>query len=123
VSLDTSAEGIGHLLSDRLLAIPDYQREYSWEEDEITELWNDLEDAISSNVPEYFLGSVVTTFAEDGSRLRVIDGQQRLATVSLVYAVLRDIFASRSDERAGDIESDLLGKRDIVTRMREPRLV
>jgi hypothetical protein len=111
------------MLSDRLLAIPDYQRAYSWELDEVQDLWNDLSDAIAADVDEYFLGSVVTTRSEGVSRQQVIDGQQRLATVSLMYAVLRDIFAARSDERWRDIERDLLGKQHMVTRVREARLV
>jgi len=119
----TSVEGIGHLLSDRLLAIPDYQRAYSWELDEVGELWSDLADSIRADSSEYFLGSVVTTKSKDQPRHQVIDGQQRLATVSLMYAVMRDIFAQHSDERANDIEHDLLGKPNMITRAREPRLV
>jgi Protein of unknown function DUF262/Protein of unknown function (DUF1524) len=126
LSIDTNVEGIGHLLSDRLLAIPDYQRSYSWgspDNDEVGELWRDLEEALASEAPEYFLGSIVTTRATGAQRVQVIDGQQRLATVSLMYAALRDILASRSDERAQDVERELLGKRDIVSREMQPRLV
>jgi hypothetical protein len=123
MTLETNVEGIGHLLSDRLLAIPDYQRSYSWERDEIDELWTDLEHAIAQDVSEYFLGSVVTTQVAEGERHQVIDGQQRLASVSLMYASLRDIFSSRSDVRAQEIEHELLGKPDILTRVQEPRLV
>ena len=62
MSLDTKVIGIGHLLSDRLLAIPDYQRSYSWSDDEeVPELWRDLREAVARNDPEYFLGSIVTT--------------------------------------------------------------
>lgn len=123
MTLGTSVEGIGHMLSDRLLAIPDYQRAYSWELDEVQDLWNDLSDAVAAEVDEYFLGSVVTTKSDGRARQQVIDGQQRLATVSLMYAVMRDIFASRSDERWRDIERELLGKQHMVTRNREPRLI
>ncbi len=123
MELGTSVEGIGHLLSDRLLAIPDYQREYSWDVEEVGELWSDLSAAIENGVSEYFLGSIVTTKSEQKPRQQVIDGQQRLATISLMYAVIRDVFARRSDERAADIEQELLGKKNMVTRAREPRLV
>lgn len=124
MSIQTNVEGIGHLLVDRLLAIPDYQRAYSWKtDDEVQELWRDLDEAISSGTPEYFLGSVVTTRVEGKERVQVIDGQQRLATVSLLYAAIRDILDARADERAPDIERDLLGKRDMITRVFQPRLV
>lgn len=123
MEIGTAVEGIGHLLSDRLLAIPDYQRAYSWDEEEVSELWTDLDGAMASGTTEYFLGSVVTTKDSSITRHQVIDGQQRFATVSLLYAALRDIFASRADERAGDIEREVLFKQNLVTRDREPRIV
>jgi hypothetical protein len=123
LSIDTGVEGIGHLLADRLLMIPDYQRSFSWGDDEVGELWRDLDEALASTAPEYFLGSIVTTTDASHERVQVVDGQQRLATVSLMYAALRDIFASRSDERASEMERDYLGKKDIVTRVVTPRLV
>jgi hypothetical protein len=123
MEIGTSVAGIGHLLSDRLLAIPDYQRAYSWELDEVSELWFDLEHAMSTQVTEYFLGSVVTTKDPDADRHQVIDGQQRFATVSLLYAVIRDTFAGRSDERAADIEREVLFKQNLVTRVRDPRII
>lgn len=118
----TNVDGIGHLLSDRLLAIPDYQRSYSWGELEVAELWRDLLKAKDSNATEYFLGSIVTTRSVAAGRQLVIDGQQRLATVSLLYAAMRDILRERTDERADDIERDFLGKKDIATRKRLPKL-
>jgi Protein of unknown function DUF262 len=111
------------MLSDRLLAIPDYQRTYSWKADEIEDLWRDISDAMDAGAPEYFLGSVVTTRSEEQERYQVIDGQQRLATVSLTYAAIRDILKSRADERADEVERKTLGERDIVTRNLQPRLV
>lgn len=122
MSIQTNVEGIGHLLVDRLLAIPDYQRAYSWD-DEVVELWRDLDEALSSGTPEYFLGSIVTTHIDGQERVQVIDGQQRLATVSLIYAALRDLLAARHDDRTTDVERKLLGERDIVTRVVQARLV
>jgi len=55
-------------------------------------------------------------------RQLVIDGQQRLATVSLLYAAMRDVLRERTDERADDIERDFLGRKDIATRKRLPKL-
>lgn len=119
--LSTFVVGIGHLLADRLLAIPDYQRSYSWNLDEVGELWDDVAKAMAIDAREYFLGSVVTT-TTTSPREQVIDGQQRLATVSLFYAAMRDIFKARSDERAADVERDFLGKKNMATRELEPRL-
>lgn len=120
--IDTNVEGIGHMISDRHLAIPDYQRAYSWTQDEVQDLWRDLKDAIDRDSPEYFLGSVVTTQSNTTSRHQVIDGQQRLASVSLMFASIRDILITRADERGQEIEKKVLGERDILTRVIEPRL-
>lgn len=121
--LETDVEGIGHLLSDRMLAIPDFQRSYSWTLDEVSELWDDIKQAIDEKSPEYFLGSVVTTSAPGETRDQVIDGQQRLATISLLLAAVRDILKAGSDAREQKVESKVLGDRNLRTKMPEPRLI
>ena len=108
--ITTRVDGIGHVLADSKLEIPDYQRSFSWSDDEVRELWDDVLKAIRDNVPDYFLGSMVTTAGAE--RDQVIDGQQRLATVSILFSAMRDILKSRSDERAEDIERDYLGRKE-----------
>ena len=75
--------------------IPDYQRPYAWTEDECATLWDDIEafcipegnaDAFDPS-DEYFLGPIVT-FRNDAGQLEVIDGQQRLTTVSYTHLTL-----------------------------------
>ena len=74
--------------------IPIYQRTYSWTERECRQLWEDVRRAgRSSHIPVHFLGSVV--YVEEGlsnassrSPLLVIDGQQRLTSVTLLLAAL-----------------------------------
>ena len=67
--------------------------------------------------PEYFLGAVVTIPNGETRRIEVIDGQQRLATVSLMYAAMRDVFAAHPDEqRATEIETRFLGEKSFATR-------
>jgi len=75
-------EGIANLLHASLLKVPKYQREFKWEEEHVRELFNDIENAIADPQPEYFLGSIV--ISKGGSeRPDIVDGQQRLATVSI----------------------------------------
>lgn len=65
--------------------IPAYQREYVWQEKEVIQLLGDVLDAFSDNPEaEYFLGSLVVCKSTEGVKLEVIDGQQRLITLSLV---------------------------------------
>lgn len=76
--------------------IPIYQRTYSWTERECRQLWDDIIRAGSSpEIKAHFMGSVV--YIQDGlyqvttnSPLLVIDGQQRLTTITLLLAALAD---------------------------------
>lgn len=77
--------------------IPIYQRTYSWTENECLQLWKDILRAGSNNqIGAHFIGSVV--YVQDGqysvtaqSPLLVIDGQQRLTTVTLLLTALSDL--------------------------------
>src|SRR5438552_15669442 len=89
--LDARLDGIGHVLADRYIVVPPYQRPYSWTDEQITDLLRDLSDAIRDKDAEYFLGTVVLTKNKEGSHF-VIDGQQRLATVSIVICAIRNYF-------------------------------
>lgn len=74
--------------------IPIYQRTYSWTEKESRQLWDDIvRTGADGNISVHFVGSIV--YIEKGqftvagfSPLLVIDGQQRLTTVSLLIAAL-----------------------------------
>ncbi len=82
--------------------MPIYQRPYAWGEDHVKQLWDDLLDAFLSNQqdPEadanYFLGSVVVV--DTGNNVsEVIDGQQRLTTLSILFCVIRDMQLAIND--------------------------
>lgn len=68
--------------------IPVYQRNYAWEEDEITALIKDVCDSLNkdSNAP-YYIGTLVT-FKRGDSEYEVIDGQQRLTTIYIILKAL-----------------------------------
>lgn len=71
--------------------VPPFQRTYSWGADEINQLIDDLFDGSSDADLPYFLGSVVLATRRDSNnskRSLVLDGQQRLTTISLIIAVL-----------------------------------
>ncbi len=74
--------------------IPEYQRNYVWQSDQIIELLDDLEFAFINHPDnEYFLGSLVLHKKKDTeyNEYDVLDGQQRLTTIILLLAVIRDI--------------------------------
>ncbi len=86
--------------------IPEYQRPYVWENDQVTELLDDVMQARTSN-PEsqYFLGSMVLkkNTKEEGTtkyeEYDLLDGQQRLTTLFLITAVVRDLTPKTNSSR------------------------
>lgn len=87
---------LGFLKKSPQFVIPIYQRTYSWTRDECTQLYSDiLRAAQNETVKAHFIGSIV--YVENGlysvssqSPLLVIDGQQRLTTISLLIAALQE---------------------------------
>lgn len=74
-------------------AVPDYQREYVWETEQVEQLLSDIVDEMAGGeagrVPEYFIGSIVVCPGADGV-LELIDGQQRMTTLYLTLCAIRD---------------------------------
>ena len=72
--------------------IPDYQRPYAWGKDETLQLLDDLQGSLDRDTDEpYFLGSVVLVKEKGIPAAEVIDGQQRLTTLTILFSVLRDL--------------------------------
>lgn len=73
--------------------IPDYQREYAWEENEIGDFWDDLELTRKEPGSEHFFGQIVVHNAEDEEgRKYIIDGQQRTLTSIIFVRTLQAAF-------------------------------
>jgi hypothetical protein len=120
--MEIGLDAIGHALSDKRLGVPIYQRSYAWGEVHVTDLLQDLGAAMADGENEYFLGSIVATTGVD-DREEIVDGQQRLATTSILIAAVRDYFYSNGDkDRASDIEREYLSTRDIRTQEKTAKL-
>lgn len=91
-------------------SIPKYQREYTWSYRE----WEALYDDISENNPEYFIGSIICIPLGDAINpyMEVIDGQQRLTTISLFLAAIYKRLTEYKDYLDEDDE-------DIIPAMRK----
>ncbi|ECQ2947917.1 DUF262 domain-containing protein, partial [Campylobacter jejuni] len=72
---------------DRTYSVPKYQRNYSWSEDQWEDLWCDIEDLEKSNYP-HFMGSIVLQETKDAKNIDIIDGQQRLTTLSIFMSAI-----------------------------------
>lgn len=82
---------LGFLEGTRQFTLPIFQRRYSWGKKQCEQLWDDvLRVGKDDNTPSYFLGSIVfmPETSAAASKSRVIDGQQRLTTVSLLLSAL-----------------------------------
>jgi hypothetical protein len=93
-------------------SVPDFQREYVWEREQVEKLLQDLYDEFYDEEgrvlpgPEYFLGSIVACKADDGT-FQLIDGQQRMTTLYLILCVIRDVFAESGAERSKVLDSQI----------------
>ena len=85
------------LFTNSLFKIPDYQRPYSWEDQQVEQLWEDIQDSYSNENKNYFLGSVITVKQKGTEREDIVDGQQRLTTFMILFCVLRDTYPNVND--------------------------
>ncbi len=86
------------LRGERSFVVPRFQRHYSWDEDHVEIFWRDIFNIFAEEKSDYFLGAIVVRHAEPDGPI-VIDGQQRLITVSILLAALRSIL-----EQTGDVD-------------------
>jgi uncharacterized protein with ParB-like and HNH nuclease domain len=110
------------LKADFRYKVPPHQRNFAWTLDEVRQLWDDITGAIDEDLPEYFLGTIVVQENSDKKLRSIKDGQQRLATLAMVFSAIRSVYEEKSDERAREIHSEYLGVKDRRTRLTEPRL-
>lgn len=92
--------------SDYVFSIPNYQRPYAWTTEEADELLTDVlaflgDDPETDSTPvqdlkPYFLGSIVLIKQPHRPEATVVDGQQRLTTLTLLFALLRDLAPSET---------------------------
>ncbi|MCU6178101.1 DUF262 domain-containing protein [Enterobacter roggenkampii] len=76
------------ILLSFITTIPRFQRPYSWEKDEVENFWEDI---TKNNDENYFIGSMVV-FQSVKPYFGIVDGQQRLTTITIILSVIRDAF-------------------------------
>lgn len=76
--------------------IPVYQRNYDWTEKQCSQLFEDLIQVVQENRKSHFFGSIVSTHATEGSKsdYLIIDGQQRITTISLLFTAMVNLLKS-----------------------------
>lgn len=73
--------------------IPVYQRNYDWSKNNCEQLFNDLQNVLNTDRNTHFFGSTVSmgSYNAMGTQLSIIDGQQRLTTVTLIFMALQNL--------------------------------
>ena len=80
--------------------IPSYQRPYAWTTEQAGELFDDLYDEFKKEKKSnYFLGSIVLIKDKDSPEADVVDGQQRLTTLTILFAVIADCLNDDKKEK------------------------
>ncbi len=97
MKIESRDRTVKDLLSSGYYVIPRFQRPYSWDIENISDFWAD----VAENQSEYFIGSMVVY--QLLGRLGVVDGQQRLTTIMILLASLRDTLEKNgfSDQASG----------------------
>lgn len=85
---------VENLLDSRFFSIPRFQRPYSWDDENIQDLWDDV---MSADGEDYFIGSMVA-YREGKQEFSVVDGQQRLTTITLLLCAIRDGFKKLGEQ-------------------------
>lgn len=117
--LNADASSLGALFSNTTFEIPQYQREYSWQDEEVTDFWQDLCNSLSED--SYFLGLVILTNEEQ--RKHVVDGQQRIVTLTLLATALYFEAIQRGRSALADrIQAEFLKSIDYDTDETAPRV-
>lgn len=87
---------------DKQFIIPVYQRYYSWDKEQCERLWNDIVNMQIQNKAGHFVGSIVN-IAEKAmptgvQKYMIIDGQQRMTTLTLMLIALRNYSIAHPDD-------------------------
>lgn len=113
---------LSHLLADRLLEVPRFQRSYAWDTSNVEEFLSDLKTAREKKT-SYFVGTVVFAKGKDQRQL-IVDGQQRLATTAVLLIALRDLLNEYGkNQQAKHIEKTYLRGYNLSSEENVDRLV
>lgn len=112
-------KSIGELLAmtNPAIVVPDWQRNYSWRNEHVETFWNDLMkflNRVGNPIrEEYFFGSIVLV-GGDTQEILLLDGQQRLATSTILLSSIRDALVIINQEAADWIQTNYLASFDPI---------
>lgn len=97
--------------------IPVYQRKYDWKEDNCRQLYEDLKKIVRDSRDSHFFGSIVSSVIGNGAstEYHIIDGQQRLTTVTLLLLAIRNLIRQKKISAQEDRLDDQINDRFLVS--------
>jgi len=107
------------LTENKKYIIPSYQRPYSWNAEQAEQLIRDIHESFLEESEEYFIGSLIC-IDKGKNEYEIVDGQQRLTTLSLIFAKVRDLISN--EKIKSDIQKRILPIDVFSDRPQEPRL-
>lgn len=117
-TIDIGKKMVSEVFSD-WYSVPSYQRHYVWTEDNVNALLDDVKDNyMEHGDDEYFLGSYIIQKRKDRDTNDLLDGQQRITTLFLLFAFLRDYDETPDDVKEG-LQEFVYQKANIVRRIEE----
>ena len=101
--------------------VPPFQRDYSWDKEEWEDLWLDL--LALDQEGDHYMGYLVLQETKEPKKFIIIDGQQRITTISLlILAAVKHLIDLGDQERAEDLMKTYLSSRDLVRQIDIPKL-
>lgn len=85
--LASTSKKLVNFFSDKTLEIPGYQRDYAWNRRNVDDLLDDVAEALDDS-SQHYLGTFILSQDSRSDRVQVVDGQQRLTTLTLVFHAL-----------------------------------
>ena len=103
--LDTKTVNLNDIFGNgKIYRVPQFQRDYSWEQDNWEDLWNDIELAAETKMPHY-MGSVVLQ-SSNAKEFLIIDGQQRFTTLTILTLAIIDAIQKLADKGVDTLENN-----------------
>ncbi len=130
--LDTRTVNYLELIGNgKRFRVPPFQRDYSWSEEQWEDLWNDVIELRSKAEDRHYMGAIVAQGVSDRD-LMIIDGQQRMATLSILALAIIDKLGALAEagaepeanvERAKELRNRFIGEKDPASLIEHSRLL
>lgn len=103
--------------ADKRYVIPVYQRKYDWKYENCRQLFNDLKKIVKEGSSKHFFGSIVSAVVPNGSKIEylIIDGQQRLTTITLLLLAISNLIAQGKIASTEDKLDEQINQRFLIS--------